>query len=599
MQPMPTVLPVDAIRVMPGHNPRTFFDDAKFNDLVESIRADGLIQPICVRRSEDESHYELIAGERRWRAMQHIGIGVIPALVVDVDDRTAQRMALVENVTRADLTIPEEARAARSLLTAYEGDQEATAKALGWSLTKLRHRLLLLHAAEPVMEALIRSQISVGHAELLAPLPHDKQESALPLIIERGLTIAQVREQILGKIALALSQARFDTAGCQGCPHNSDVQSSLFEAHIGGGQCSNRACYTEKTGAWVQERKAKLNDEFGTVALLTEHEPGMSVALLMAGDKAVGPEQFDACKACASYGAILDDRVGPTLGREQAPMCFNTVCHAGKVDAYQATLNPPAADTDDGERDDESAGGDDTTVVAPARSAAAKAKPKAGSKPAAKATVAATPGAVIEHYDRALRDTVVEKISAGTAEPILALAVYGLSSLVATCSTESHKTVLEALGVKHADAYKHTGTVAALVQMEKPALQSMLLQAAKALFTTKPESGAFRDERLSRKQLAGAFTKALGWDVLPHVRVDDAFLAAHTKAGLEHLMVESGFRDFYSAGEGGAKKYKALLAMGKGDMVKAILAAGFDFSSYMPSGLTKHQRDLAKTAGIR
>ena len=209
-------LPIDRISVHPTHNPRKNFRKDPFERLVESIRAEGIIQPITVRpRDDEEGGYWLISGERRLRAAKQANLTEVPAYVRDVDEVTARRLALLENLDRDQLGVGEESIAAQEHLDAYNGDHEAAAKALGWSASKLKHRVQLLHASEAVMAALVNEDIHVGHAELLASLPHEKQDKALPKIIAEGISVADLKGQLQG-YSIPLTEAIFDraTAGC-------------------------------------------------------------------------------------------------------------------------------------------------------------------------------------------------------------------------------------------------------------------------------------------------------------------------------------------------------------------------------------------------
>lgn len=590
----PIKLRIDQIQLMPeGFNPRGYFDTKALNELVESIREHGVVTAITVRPA-GEGMYQLIAGERRFRASGQAGLTEIPAVVRDVDDVTARRLAMVENLHRRDISLAEEAMAARLIVDECDGDRAEAARTLGWEPDKLSHRLMLLHASKAVLDALTRKEIKLGHVELLATIPAEKQDAALPKIIEHKLTIQQVREQVLG-ISLPLAKAKFDLAGCARCPHNSDVQSSLFESNLGSGRCSNAPCFNAKTAAWVETRKAELKEEFGSVALITEKEPGTTVPLLVTGDTGVGQEQFNACKGCKHYGAILDNRIGPTLGAVAAPTCFSVECNKEKQQAYRDSLNPQqsADDEDDGaDGDDGSEAQSGQTPAAGAASRQSKAKKK--NKAKAKATVHATSGAVVEQYDRVLRDTVIQQLAAGAVEPILALATYGLASVAASATGATVGTILAEVGEAETHSYAHAGTVLALASRDKADLQRKLQQLAGLLFSHKPDHASHRDEKVNRRQLAAGLVQQRGWDVLPHVRVDKSFLESHTKAGIEAVLEESGFKADYEAREDGAKKYRALLAMGKKDLIDGVLAAGYDFSAWTPCGLLDHAASLVK-----
>lgn len=590
-----TLLPVDRIRIREGHNPRTYFEPVKFQQLLDSIRTDGVIQAITVRGNEDDG-YELIAGERRWRASRELGLATIPAVVVDADDVGVLRMAMVENLHRDGLTIPEEAVAAQTLVDLCNGDHDAVASALGWSMPKLKHRLHLLHASPAVMQALTEGRINVGHCELLASLPAETQDRVLAKVLEHGASVQMLKEQLEG-VSLPLAHARFDQAQCRGCPHNSETQASLFETAISLGKCSNRSCYQSKTDAWLLATRETLREEYPAVAFLTEKQPNSTIPLVVTGDCGVGPTQLNFCKGCAHYGAALDNRLGPTTGRVDAPLCFNKTCHSEKVAEY-AALSAPSAPANELEEDDDApaatTGGSATSPRATSsKNAVAKKKPKKG-----KAAAKDIPTVLGDQYQRVLRDTVIDRLDNGAVEPILALAVFGLATLTHYSCNEGYDDVCEAIGIKRSKhAVNDTKTVLALAQLDKPALQVLLQKSAMRFFDIRSELDARPNlGRINRRQLVAGLIETKGYDPLSQMRVDEQFLYAHSKASLDGLMVESGFKAFVEAGPDGAKRYKAILAMSKKDMIDAILGAGFDFSTFLPTGLRQQLSMLAKQA---
>ena len=283
-------LPVNAISSRAGHNPRRHFDVAKMRELVESVRTQGVIQPIVVR-AIDEGRYQIIAGERRWRAAREAGLDEIPALIRVVDDLQSMQMAMVENTHRDDLAPSEEAQKARDLLTLCHGDRDEARRRLGWSASKLDSRLALLHCTPAVLEALDSRRLTLGHGELLATLAPDTQDGTLPRILEQGISIAQLRERI-GQVARPLGRAIFDQAVCQGCAHNSEVQGQLFATHIDSGQCSNPKCYGDKTRLVLEAKKQAMAQEVAAVWLDTERAPETFAVLEATGTLGVGPQQF-------------------------------------------------------------------------------------------------------------------------------------------------------------------------------------------------------------------------------------------------------------------------------------------------------------------
>ncbi len=151
-------------------NPRRYFDEAELQDLAGSIRQHGIVQPVVVR-SRDEGRYEIIAGERRWRAAQLAGLVEIPVIVRDVDDRTALELAIVENVQRADLNPLEEALGYEQLIAEHGYTQNDLGEIIGKSRSHVANSLRLLKLPEPVRDMLAEGSLSAGHARALVSTP--------------------------------------------------------------------------------------------------------------------------------------------------------------------------------------------------------------------------------------------------------------------------------------------------------------------------------------------------------------------------------------------------------------------------------------------
>ncbi len=182
--------PIEHLRANP-RNPRRAFSETELNELTESIRERGIIQPIVVRavRGEDE-RFEIIAGERRWRAAQRAGLHEVPVAVVEATDAQALEFAIIENVQRADLNAIEEATGYLRLIEEFNHSQDAVAQIVGKSRPHVANTLRLLKLSEPVQALVASGQISAGHARLLVGQPN-----ALELaddIIKRGLNVRQV-----------------------------------------------------------------------------------------------------------------------------------------------------------------------------------------------------------------------------------------------------------------------------------------------------------------------------------------------------------------------------------------------------------------------
>ena len=173
------------------HQPRESFDGEKLDALAESIRSHGIIQPITVRRLEGD-RYQIIAGERRWRAARMAGLEELPARIVDADDREAMVLALVENLQREDLNPVEQARGLRRLLEEYGCTQESAAELVGCSRPALTNALRLLSLPEPVLAMLEDGRISAGHGRALLPLSEPQRiQGAAEEVLRQQLNVRQ------------------------------------------------------------------------------------------------------------------------------------------------------------------------------------------------------------------------------------------------------------------------------------------------------------------------------------------------------------------------------------------------------------------------
>lgn len=182
-------IPVDEIDASP-FQPRTVFDDERINELCQTIRTHGVIQPIVVRVRN--GRYEIIAGERRWRAVKKLGLETIPAIVREFNDSQAASIALIENLQREGLTAIEEAVAYQKLLDLHNLTQESLAQRLGKSQSTIANKLRLLHLSEPVKQALMERKITERHARALLALDSEElQVKVLEDIIAKELNVKQ------------------------------------------------------------------------------------------------------------------------------------------------------------------------------------------------------------------------------------------------------------------------------------------------------------------------------------------------------------------------------------------------------------------------
>ena len=190
----PQTLPVEHLR--PGkYQPRHNFDQAAIDDLAQSIREKGIIQPLIVRQLAEKT-YEIIAGERRWRAAQAVQLHEVPVVVRELNDTEALELALIENLQRQDLTPLEEAEGFSRLMDEFQHTQEALAKVIGKSRSHVANMIRLLALPEPVKRMMDDGSLSAGHARALLtaqdPIGLAKQ------VIERGLNVRQTEKLAQG-----------------------------------------------------------------------------------------------------------------------------------------------------------------------------------------------------------------------------------------------------------------------------------------------------------------------------------------------------------------------------------------------------------------
>ncbi|MHB1353369.1 MAG: ParB/RepB/Spo0J family partition protein [Thiobacillus sp.] len=179
----------------PGkYQPRSQMDSESLQELADSIRAQGLMQPILVR--EVAGGYEIIAGERRWRAAQLAGLTEVPVLLREVPDNAVAAMALIENIQREDLNAIDEAHGLQRLIQEFGMTHDAVAQAVGKSRTAVSNLLRLLNLSRPVQDMLVAGLIEMGHARALLPLHAGAQRELAHEIETRGLSVREVERRV-------------------------------------------------------------------------------------------------------------------------------------------------------------------------------------------------------------------------------------------------------------------------------------------------------------------------------------------------------------------------------------------------------------------
>ena len=198
-------VPIEHVRANP-RNPRKLFSDAELTELSDSIRERGIIQPIVVRAGGADS-FEIIAGERRWRAAQRANLHEVPIVVLDVTDGEALELAIIENVQRTDLNPLEEATGYQSLANEFNHSQDDIAKIVGKSRSHIANTMRLLRLPETVKAYINSGKLTAGHARAL--INHSDPEAVAREIVEKGLNVRQV--EALGQEQAAASGKKIGT----------------------------------------------------------------------------------------------------------------------------------------------------------------------------------------------------------------------------------------------------------------------------------------------------------------------------------------------------------------------------------------------------
>ena len=191
---LPTELDVN--RLASGkYQPRNRMDEGSLRELADSIKVQGVMQPILVRKAA-AGQYEIIAGERRWRAARMAGLARVPVLVRDVPDNAAAAMSLIENIQREDLNPLEEAHAIQRLIEEFKMTHEAAAQAVGRSRSAVTNLLRLTQLAKPVQDMLLAGEIEMGHARALLGAPPSAQQALAREAVTKRLSVREVERQV-------------------------------------------------------------------------------------------------------------------------------------------------------------------------------------------------------------------------------------------------------------------------------------------------------------------------------------------------------------------------------------------------------------------
>ena len=198
-------LPISQVETC-SSQPRKRFDDESLQELADSISQHGIIQPLTVRKLSS-GYYQIIAGERRWRAARLAGLQEGPVIVIEADDRKAAELAMIENLQREDLNPMEEAAGFQSLIESYHMTQEEAAQRVGKSRSAVTNALRLLGLTPSVRKLVEEGKLSAGHARALVPLSPSLQESAANAIVSGGLSVRQT-EALVKRLSAEKKEAQ-------------------------------------------------------------------------------------------------------------------------------------------------------------------------------------------------------------------------------------------------------------------------------------------------------------------------------------------------------------------------------------------------------
>lgn len=529
-----TMLPL--ARMVKGRNPRRYFDRAKHDELVVSIRRRGIIQPIVLRPLPGSVDlFEIVAGERRYRAALEVygPDGEVPVVIRAMTDEEALEAAIDENDVRDDASETEQADAAVRRLAACGNDRAETARRLGWSRAKLDRRLALADLSETVKCALDERRIKVGHAELLAVIPSDKQDKALDTILSARLDVAKTRE-LLMRVTQDLGRACFDKAECVACPFNSAAQAVLFETHVDTGHCTNAACFELKTQAseairFEQEEQA---ERMARAARPTPDNADEADEEGTEGDDTEDTEANDDGVRHARGDAAADDRT-PAIGTTDAPSRIAAVVPAPTPLAIPAT----------------------------------RASPTAGPRVTATSVAART-----AEYREAAWRTALARALAGNADnartTILIAAMTGTLSQIKGDTLTSRAGVLIGASFVGLDYAAQIAAIRALADGQAANVLSVI--------------GAAYAKDVHRFGHVADLARAFGVDLRDSWQVDRAFLERYTRQELSFLARECGL-----VAHMGEKAFAKLLAAKKTDLVTAMLnRPGFVWAGRLPGSMT-------------
>jgi PRTRC genetic system ParB family protein len=540
--------------IEPGNNPRSYFDPKEMQDLTESVRVHGIAQSILIRPIGD-GKYKVIAGERRYRAATaaHGDEYDMPVLIVDCTEEEAAVLANIENTIRADMSPTEEGKSAAQILGQVKGDRDEAARLLSWSRAKLDSRVALMNCSELVQQTLNERNIKLGHAELFASLAKESQDKLLPAVLERGLTVNDLKS-LIEKAASKLSAAIFDKSDCAGCQHNSSVQGTMFEACITDGSCTNSACYKAKTETALEGMKDALKDEYPVIRIVRAGDNFAQVRIRAEGAGGVGEVQAEACRGCNNFGAAIS-AIPEHLGKAFKDQCFDPVCNQKKVADNIRSQNEAKA----------------ALAKANAGTAESKDAPKGAADDKAKAKAAPAQATTVAEGDKVkeYRVKVWRKAMQREIIPNYQLSVQILIALAVTGNIRYVNQAGMTEGLEKLTGEKKptdiSGVTTLVQQLESESLDKATKLLAVQAMADIPESELVR------------LAKHVKLDLTKYWKMDADFLNLFTKSAIQSIAKSVGLDK--AIGDGFTKLFNEK----KEPLIAALLAVkDFDYSATIP-----------------
>ena len=255
-----------------GFNPRKHFDETSLNELADSIRQQGMLQPVTVRPAADGNGYELVFGERRYRAATIVGMQEIPAIISDLSDEEAEEIAITENLQRKDVTPMEEANAYQRLMESGRHDLSSLSVQFGKSEAYIRTRLKFASLIPEIATLLETDEITVSVASEICRYGEDIQREVYEQHLKEDVTYSSWRGQKASEIArnielqytTDLDRYSFDKTLCLSCPHNTNNMSLFCE---GCGKCANRTCLAEMNASYLVDKALQVLADNPTATL--------------------------------------------------------------------------------------------------------------------------------------------------------------------------------------------------------------------------------------------------------------------------------------------------------------------------------------------